>query len=242
MVSPITIDSGIPSSTLPSTIASAEPSSWSPFGSLRSPPPMRSITQSPPKKTHAAGEDTNGDTPFPDDLSAASSIRSNDTALISTPAPKPMISPIVRRLRCNQSAISAPITSEEAARVPHPNDSSICHTSRWSQPRTRSARQRDRAARRRSPADRLELAGSPGLVEERLERAVEAQGDEPAPLGVGLDPVARCDSVGLARREVDDRGAVRLRARRPVRGSSGCRPAGRAAGSAAWSGSGCRTR
>ena len=34
--------------------------------------------------------------PCPDDLSAASSTRSNETALISTPAPKPMISPIAR--------------------------------------------------------------------------------------------------------------------------------------------------
>ena len=42
-------------------------------------------------------------------------------ALISTPAPKPMINPITRRLMFNQIATSEPITSEEAANVPHPN-------------------------------------------------------------------------------------------------------------------------
>src|SRR5512132_994835 len=36
----------------------------------------------------------------------------------------------------------------------------------------------------------FDLAWAPALVEERLERAVEAQDHEPAPVGVGLDPVA----------------------------------------------------
>src|SRR4029450_12668873 len=51
MARPITIDSGPPSSTVPSTMASAEPLFWPPSASLRSLPPERSISQSPPKKT-----------------------------------------------------------------------------------------------------------------------------------------------------------------------------------------------
>ena len=45
--------------------------------------------------------------------------------LISTPAPKAKISPITRKLMRNQSATKAPITSEEAARVPQPNAAAI---------------------------------------------------------------------------------------------------------------------
>ena len=63
--------------------------------------------------------------PFPDVISAASSMRSNATALISTPAPKPMISPIVRKLMRKRSATIAPITSEEPARAPQPKDAAI---------------------------------------------------------------------------------------------------------------------
>jgi hypothetical protein len=43
----------------------------------------------------------------------------------------------------------------------------------------------------------FDLAGSPSLVEEGLEWAVEAQDGEPAPGGVGLDPVAGSDVLGL---------------------------------------------
>ena len=57
-------------------------------------------------------------------------------------------------------------------------------------------------------AHQLKLAGPPGLVEEGLQRAVEPQDDEPASLGVGLDPVARGDAVGPGGRAVDDGGAV----------------------------------
>ena len=63
--------------------------------------------------------------PCPDDTPAASSIRSNATALISTPAPKPMINPITRKLMRKRSAIKAPITSEEAARSPQPKEAAI---------------------------------------------------------------------------------------------------------------------
>ncbi len=58
-------------------------------------------------------------------MSVASSIRSNDTALINTPAPKPMISPMVRKPIWNVRAISAPITSEDPASTPHPNAAPI---------------------------------------------------------------------------------------------------------------------
>ena len=63
--------------------------------------------------------------PLPDDFSAASWTRSNATALISTPLPKAMIKPIARKLNWNRSASSAPITSEDAARVPQPNEAHI---------------------------------------------------------------------------------------------------------------------
>src|SRR5688572_2070031 len=63
---------------------------------------------------------------------------------------------------------------------------------------------------RRLLAHGLDLAWSPALVEEGLQRAVEPQDDEPALFRVGLDPVARGDAVGLAGRDVHDGGAVRL--------------------------------
>jgi len=36
-----------------------------------------------------------------------------------------MISPITRKLRWKRSAMIAPITSDEAARVPHPKEAAI---------------------------------------------------------------------------------------------------------------------
>ena len=48
-------------------------------------------------------------------------MRSNATALISTPDPNPMISPINRTLNRNLSAINAPITNEHAANTPQAN-------------------------------------------------------------------------------------------------------------------------
>ena len=47
---------------------------------------------------------------------------SKETALMSTPDPNPMISPIHRRLKRNLSAINAPITNEEAANAPQANE------------------------------------------------------------------------------------------------------------------------
>jgi hypothetical protein len=58
-------------------------------------------------------------------LSTASWTRSKASALISTPAPKPMISPIARKPMRKRSATRAPITSDEAARVPQPNEAAI---------------------------------------------------------------------------------------------------------------------
>src|SRR5664279_2573342 len=54
----------------------------------------------------------------------------------------------------------------------------------------------------------FDFAWSPSLVEEGLERAVKPQDDEPAFVGVGLDPVAGSDVGGLGGREVHDGGAV----------------------------------
>ena len=47
--SPITIDSGTPSSTIPSTIARPVPPAWRPWERLRSEPPIRSMSASPAK-------------------------------------------------------------------------------------------------------------------------------------------------------------------------------------------------
>ena len=63
--------------------------------------------------------------PWPGDIPNASSTRSKETALMSTPAPKAMISPIARKLMGRTSATIAPITSDEAARAPQPKDSAI---------------------------------------------------------------------------------------------------------------------
>ena len=64
--------------------------------------------------------------------------------------------------------------------------------------------------RRTRLGHRFDLARSPGLVEEGLQRAVQAQDDEPALLRVGLDPVARGNAIWPGRREADDGAAVGL--------------------------------
>ena len=46
-------------------------------------------------------------------------------ALINTPEPKAMISPIVRKSMRRTSATMAPMTSEDAARVPQPKAAPI---------------------------------------------------------------------------------------------------------------------
>ncbi len=57
----------------------------------------------------------------------------------------------------------------------------------------------------------LDLAWTPRLVKERLQRAVEAQEDKVTLLGDGLDPVAALDPIRLYWSEIDSRGAVGVR-------------------------------
>src|SRR5262249_20645780 len=59
--------------------------------------------------------------------------------------------------------------------------------------------------------DEFNFARPPALVEERLERTVEAQDREPAFAGGRLDPVAPLDAGRQRRAEVDRRRAVRVR-------------------------------
>src|SRR5206468_1033279 len=73
----------------------------------------------------AAGEDTDEDCAVTGRLADRLSTRSNATALISTPAPKPMISPIARSPIRNESAAAAPSTSDDAACTPKPKASAI---------------------------------------------------------------------------------------------------------------------
>jgi hypothetical protein len=57
----------------------------------------------------------------------------------------------------------------------------------------------------------FDLARPPGLGEERLERAVQAQDREETLFRIGLDPVAPFDIRSLRRAEVDRRRAVGAR-------------------------------
>ena len=57
----------------------------------------------------------------------------------------------------------------------------------------------------------LDLARSPALVEERRERAVEAQDRAPAFLRIGLDPIAPFDAGRLCRGKVNRRRSVGVR-------------------------------
>ena len=70
------------------------------------------------EEDQAAGEQPPATHPWPDDFSAASSTRSNATALISTPAPKAMISPIARRLMRKTERDERADHQRGAARVP----------------------------------------------------------------------------------------------------------------------------
>src|SRR5262245_10347930 len=80
----------MPSSTVPSTIASPEPESLSgaPRALFRCSPPDRSISQSPPKKTPQPANMPSSTAPCPEALSTASSTRSKATALISNARPE----------------------------------------------------------------------------------------------------------------------------------------------------------
>lgn len=94
---PIAADSGMPSSNAPSTSAVAPPAEtwvWL-MGLLRRCPPRWSMSQSPMKNVAAPAHSPPMTEPEPPD-SNASSVSSNDTALMSTPAPKAMTSPSSR--------------------------------------------------------------------------------------------------------------------------------------------------
>ena len=64
-VSPSTIDSGMPSSTMPRTMASAEPAAWRPPECLRSEPPIRSMRESPAKKVRDPAQRPRATASFP---------------------------------------------------------------------------------------------------------------------------------------------------------------------------------
>ena len=65
--SPITADSGMPSRTIPSTIARAVPAPGARRMLLRSSPPIRSINASPTKKVRAPAESPRARLPVPAD-------------------------------------------------------------------------------------------------------------------------------------------------------------------------------
>ena len=83
------------------------------------------MSQSPAKKTKQPAKTPADDRSVPDDLPTASSMRSNATALISTPAPKRHDQPDHAQPDAEEQRDIAPITSDDAARVPRPKDAAI---------------------------------------------------------------------------------------------------------------------
>ena len=124
-VRPSTSDSGIPSSTIPRTMASGDPASWAPLECLRAAPPIRSISASPTKKTAAPTNRPTATPPSPSAVSNASSTSSKATALIRTPAPKAMIRPSGKRPIRKRIASTPPIRSEELATNPQNSASAM---------------------------------------------------------------------------------------------------------------------
>src|SRR5512132_559117 len=106
--------------------------------------------------------------PWPDEIPNPSSTRSKATALISTPAPKAMISPIVRRPMRKRSAMTAPITSDDAASMPQANAPAI--PGLLQRFRVLDAGPGPRRLVRRSSLRTLDLANLPALIEESLQR------------------------------------------------------------------------
>ena len=94
---PSTNDSGTPSGTEPSTIASGDPSACAPVASLRSPPPWRLSSQSPTVKT-AAPTRTSRATQATVRVLSASSMSSKETDPISRPVPSAITTAITPRL------------------------------------------------------------------------------------------------------------------------------------------------
>jgi hypothetical protein len=115
---PSTTDSGIPSSTVPSTMAFGESVCCRPLIDFRAAPPARSMRRSPTKKVSAPANRPST-TGVPPAASTASRTRSYVSALMRTPAPKAMISPSVRGpIRCT-SAMAAPSSSDGGGEEPH---------------------------------------------------------------------------------------------------------------------------
>src|SRR6476660_1620697 len=98
------------------------PDACPPVGSLRLAPPARPINSLPAKNTRHPAISPNTTRPPPPARSYDSCTSSNATALISTPDPNAMMSPIHTRLIRNHSAIHAPISNEDAASAPQAND------------------------------------------------------------------------------------------------------------------------
>jgi hypothetical protein len=115
-------DSGIPSSTAPTTIAAGLSSSASvdppsPMALLRSAPPRRDTSMSPTKSA-AAPAAIPAVVGAPPALSRESSTRSNATELKSTPVPNAMTWPIVPVDHGRHSASAAPRRRDPAAKNP----------------------------------------------------------------------------------------------------------------------------
>ena len=83
------------------------------------------MSQSPPKKAQHPAKMPRSGAHWSGPLSTASSTRSNEIALMRTPAPKPMIRPITRTSMRTRSAAIAPMTSDEAASSPQPKAAPI---------------------------------------------------------------------------------------------------------------------
>ena len=127
-------DSGMPSITAPSTIAFDESGpSCSPPERLRWLPPRWSMYQSPAKKATAPAAKPPATASIPPRV-YASSVRPKARALMSTPAPKAITSPITRWLRLVFSPTTPPSTRANPPTRPQNAASSLRHPS--SQTRT----------------------------------------------------------------------------------------------------------
>ena len=142
---PIAADSGMPSRIAPSTMPSAAASGPGPLERLRSAPPIRSSARSPRKKTSEPAASPAAAASKPPERTA-SAVSSKLSALISTPAPKAITSPITRRGTSHTSPAIAPASSARPPTKPHNAASST--------PRGYPARMRGCTASRGPPTSR----------------------------------------------------------------------------------------
>ena len=122
----MTADSGTPSRTIPSTIASATPPAWA-AGSmlLRPSPPMRSMTESPDVEGRHAGEEAErGRALPPAGLGERLERELVGDGRDEDPGPEGEDEAERPRWTGRQRATAPPITSDEAANAPHRNASS----------------------------------------------------------------------------------------------------------------------